>query len=94
MNDRQAKSLIEDYSRQFENNSTPGIVIYHLIKQGLIPDKTVRNYNICRDFLKEKQKDVNANHSDIHMGLMIKYSMSKTQIRDILKYELPKYDFI
>lgn len=94
MDEKQIKAVVEDYSRQFERNATPGLVIYHLIDQGLIPEKTVRNYNICRDFLKAKQADTSTTHSDIHMGLMIKYKLCEAQVKKILKYELPKYNFI
>ena len=90
----QIKSLIEDYSRQFEKNATPGIVIYHLIEQGLIPEKSVRNYNICRAYLKTRQGELNTTMEEIEMGLSIKYNLTPRRIRAILKEDLPKYDFI
>ena len=82
----------EESTRRWGEEFTIKDLIYHLIENGVIPPKTLRNYMIFSDFDKFlKENEGHIGHT--FMDLSIKHNICEKQCRNIIykqRYKVSK----
>ena len=74
------EQFIDGFSKEYGTESD---LVRFLIKSGLIKQKTIRNYQIIKDYLPYL-KENNGYSTKAVMDLSIKYDMSERQVQNII----------
>jgi hypothetical protein len=85
-------AIFEESCKRWGNDFTVKDVVYHLIENGIIPPKTLRNYMLFKDF--DKFLIANKGHvGHTFMDLSIKHDICEKQCRNIIykqRYKISK----